>query len=151
EAEEQYVEVKYGRARIYFEPQHWEEAALGFRDIALNHSDKDAGIFAAQLYLEAMNVLGANAEPPRPSCVADMSKDVAGYVADYCSGDEFEHNEAQSELVTGIKVDVPRLDVEKQVEVADGQAGKATFSQRLDDSKDGAGAYREICRTCCEG
>jgi hypothetical protein len=49
EAKEQYVEVKYARARTYFESQHWEEAALGFRDIALNHPDHDAGIFAAQL------------------------------------------------------------------------------------------------------
>jgi hypothetical protein len=29
EAQEQYVEVKYARARTYFEAQHWEEAALG--------------------------------------------------------------------------------------------------------------------------
>ena len=46
EAQEQYVEVKYARARTYFEAQHWEEAALGFRDIALNHSGHEAGIFA---------------------------------------------------------------------------------------------------------
>ncbi|MFO7180521.1 MAG: tetratricopeptide repeat protein, partial [Pseudomonadota bacterium] len=49
EAEEQYVEVKYARARTYFEAQHWGEAALAFRDVAINHADKDAGIFAAQL------------------------------------------------------------------------------------------------------
>ena len=29
QADEQYVEVKYARARTYFEAQHWEEAALG--------------------------------------------------------------------------------------------------------------------------
>jgi tetratricopeptide (TPR) repeat protein len=31
-----YVDVKFARARTYFESQHWEEAALAFRDIAVN-------------------------------------------------------------------------------------------------------------------
>ena len=52
EAAAQHTEVKYARARTYFEAQHWEEAALAFRDVAINHADKDAGIFAAQLYLD---------------------------------------------------------------------------------------------------
>ena len=72
EAEEQYVEVKYARARTYFESQHWEEAALAFRDVAINHADKDAGIFAAQLYLESINVLGGRAEPPGPGAVCAL-------------------------------------------------------------------------------
>ena len=36
QALDQYVEVKYARARTYFEAQHWEEAALGFRDVAVD-------------------------------------------------------------------------------------------------------------------
>ncbi len=38
--------MKYARGRTYFEAQHWEEAALAFRDVALNHTDKDVGIFS---------------------------------------------------------------------------------------------------------
>jgi hypothetical protein len=72
EAEEQYVEVKFGRARTYFEAQHWEQAAVAFRDVAINHSDKDAATYAAQLYLESLNVLGSRTEPPRPTCFDDM-------------------------------------------------------------------------------
>jgi len=83
DALEQYVEVKYGRARIYFEAQHWEEAALAFRDVAINHADKDAGIYAAQLYLEAINVLGARAEPPRPVCFDEMGKDVPTFLEEF--------------------------------------------------------------------
>src|SRR5262249_51037467 len=63
EANEQYVEVKYARGRTYFEAQHWEEAAIAFRDVAMNHSDKEVGIYASQLYLEALNVLGSNMDP----------------------------------------------------------------------------------------
>jgi tetratricopeptide (TPR) repeat protein len=61
---DQRVEVKFARARTYYEAQHWEQAALGFREIALQHSDHDAGIHAAELGLEALNVL---ARAPRPS------------------------------------------------------------------------------------
>src|SRR5262249_39907401 len=56
-AQEQLVEVKYARARTYFEAQHWEEAAVLFRQIALEHSDREVGMYAAQLYLESANVL----------------------------------------------------------------------------------------------
>ncbi len=73
-AQEQLVEVKYARARTYFEAQHWEEAAIGFRDIAMNHSDRDVGIYAAQLYLESVNVLGSNFQ--KTSCFDDMGADV---------------------------------------------------------------------------
>jgi hypothetical protein len=66
EAQEQYVEVKYARARTYFEAQHWEEAALGFRDVAINHADNDAAIYAAQLYLESLNIMGAASSPRTP-------------------------------------------------------------------------------------
>ncbi|HEY6728437.1 MAG TPA: tetratricopeptide repeat protein [Polyangiaceae bacterium] len=151
EAEEQYVEVKYGRARIYFEAQHWEEAALGFRDIALNHPDKDAGIFAAQLYLEAVNVLGAKAEPPRPSCFDDMGKDVPLFLENYCKGSKFEDNKDQCELLTRIKFDIQRLGAQKKVELADSQAEKGNYSAALDNYKDGADSYLEIWRTYCEG
>ncbi|MFO0672073.1 MAG: hypothetical protein U0235_21015 [Polyangiaceae bacterium] len=70
---EQLVEVKYARARTYFEAQHWDEAAMAFKDIADHHADRDVGIYAAQLYLESINVLGANMNPPRPVCYDDMA------------------------------------------------------------------------------
>jgi len=100
EAEEQYVEVKYARARTYFEAQHWEVAALAFREVAINHSDKDAGIFAAQLYLESINVLGSRAEPPRPECFDDMAKDVPTFIELYCKGAKSsEENKEQCETL----------------------------------------------------
>src|SRR5262249_28431360 len=40
EALDNYIEVKYARGRTYLEAQHWDEAALAFRDVAINHSDK---------------------------------------------------------------------------------------------------------------
>ncbi len=150
EAEEQYVEVKYARARTYFESQHWEEAALAFRDVAINHADKDAGIFAAQLYLESVNVLGSRAEPPRPSCFDDMSKDVPVFLELYCKGSKFEDNKDQCESLTRIQFDIMRLKAQKLVEKGDGLSEKGNYKESLDTYKKGAEAYLDLWRTYCE-
>ncbi len=150
EAEEQYMDVKYARARTYFEAQHWEEAAIGFRDIALNYADKDAGIYAAQLYLEAINVLGAKAEPPRPECYDDMAEDVPAFLELYCKGDKFKDNEDQCQLLTRIQFDVLRLRAQKTVELADQQADKGNYREALENYKKGGDQYLDIWRTYCE-
>ncbi len=150
ESEEQYVEVKYARARTYFESQHWEEAALAFREVAINHPDKDAGIFAAQLYLESINVLGSRAEPPRPSCFDDMGKDVPVFLELYCKGQKFEDNKEQCETLTRIQFDIARLKAQKIVELADGQQEKGQYRESLDNYKKGADAYLDLWRTYCE-
>lgn len=151
EALEQYIDVKYARARTYFEAQHWEEAALGFRDIALNHSNADAGIFAAQLYLEAINVLGSKAEPPRPTCFTDMANDVPAFLELYCKDKKAEDNKDQCQLLTSIQFDVMRLKAEKTVEVADGQSDAGKSMDAVDSYRKGAEAYRELWMTYCEG
>ncbi len=123
EAQEQYVEVKYARGRTYFEAQHWEEAALAFRDVALNHADKDVGIYASQLYLESLNVLGANMDPPRPSCYDDMAEDVPRFIELYCKGGKEKDNAEQCGILIRIQRDIERLRAEKLVEAADKMGG----------------------------
>ncbi|MCH2108582.1 MAG: tetratricopeptide repeat protein, partial [Polyangiaceae bacterium] len=150
EAQDQYVEVKFARARTYFEAQHWEEAALGFRDIALNHSDHDAGIYAAQLYLEAVNVLGSKAEPSRPACFDEMATDVPQFIKNYCQGEDYEENEEQCELLTRIEFDVKRLAAQKKVELADSQADAGNFNEALTNYEAGAEAYRALWKDYCE-
>lgn len=150
DAEEQYVEVKYARARTYFEAQHWEEAALAFRDVAINHSDKDAGIYAAQLYLEAINVLGSRAEPPRPVCFDEMGKDVPVFLELYCKGAKADDNKEQCETLNRIQFDIRRLKAQKQVELADSQQDKGDFKNALDNYKKGADSYLELWRGYCE-
>lgn len=151
EAMEQYIDVKYARARTYFEAQHWEEAAIAFRDIALNHSKVDAGIFAGQLYLEAINVLGSKAEPPRPACFTDMGKDVPQFIKLYCDGKKFEDNKEQCELLTRIQFDIERLKAQKIVELADSQAAQGKGSEAIDNYRKGAESYGELWAKYCEG
>jgi TolA-binding protein len=151
EAMEQFIDVKYARARTYFEAQHWEEAAIAFRDIALSHSKVDAGIFAGQLYLEAINVLGSKAEPPRPACFTDMGKDVPQFLKLYCDGKKFDDNKEQCELLTRIQFDIERLKAQKIVELADSQAAQGKGTEAIDNYRKGAESYGELWAKYCEG
>lgn len=143
QAEEQFVEVKYARARTYYEAQHWSEAAIAFRDIALNHADQDAAVYASQLYLESLNVVGAKSEPPRPSCFEEMADDVPKFIELYCTGDQYEDNKENCDLLTRIQCDIRRLAAEKTVELADsGEAG----DKALDMYKKGGDSYIALWR-----
>ncbi|HMJ56023.1 MAG TPA: tetratricopeptide repeat protein [Polyangiaceae bacterium] len=119
QAFDQFVEVKYARARTYFEAQHWEEAALGFRDVAVTYPDKDVGIYAAQLYLESLNVLGTHSDPPKPGCFESMAQDVPLFIKLYCEGPNFQKNQEQCTSLNKIQCDIHRLKAEKTVELAD--------------------------------
>ena len=119
QAFDQFVEVKYARARTYFEAQHWEEAALGFRDVAVTYPDKDVGIYAAQLYLESLNVLGTHSDPPKPGCFESMAQDVPLFIKLYCEGPNFQKNQEQCTSLNKIQCDIHRLKAQKTVELAD--------------------------------
>lgn len=123
QGQDQLVEVKYARARTYFEAQHWDEAALAFRDIAVNYADKDVGIYAMQLYLESLNVLGAHSEPPKPGCFAQMATDVPLFLKLYCDGSQ--KNVEQCTTLTKIQCDIQRLEAETLVKKADGGGATA--------------------------
>lgn len=144
QGQEQLVEVKYARARTYFEAQHWEEAALGFRDIAMNNADRDVGIYAAQLYLESINVLGQHFS--KPTCYDDMEKDVPKFLELYCSGDKAAKNAEQCTILNKIQVDILRLKAQKLVELADKSGGK----EALGMYEKGGTAYFEMFRKYCQ-
>jgi tetratricopeptide (TPR) repeat protein len=142
--QEQLVEVKYARARTYFEAQHWEEAAIGFRDIAMNNADRDVGIYAAQLYLESVNVLGSHFQ--KTSCFDDMEQDVPKFIELYCQGDKATKNAEQCTILNKIQVDILRLKAQKLVERADKEGGKDSLALY----EKGGTAYFEMFRKYCQ-
>ena len=143
--QDQLMEVKYARARTYFEAQHWEEAGIAFRDIAMNNADRDVGIYASQLYLESVNVLGSHANPPRPSCYDDMGADVPKFIELYCTGDKLAKNQEQCTSLNKIQVDILRLKAQETVKLAD--KGGANSLKLYED---GGNAYFELFRKYCE-
>ncbi len=77
---EDIVNIKYRRARIYYEANLFREAAVLFKSIALKHSDHELGIYAANLYLDCLNVLGSMVKTPVPSCYDDLAKIVDVFI-----------------------------------------------------------------------
>lgn len=145
--QDQLVEVKYALARTYFEAQHWEEAAIGFREIAMTYPDNDAAIYAAQLYLESVNVLGAHGNPPRTSCFDDMATDVPKFLDLYCgTPDKQKKNEEQCTSLAKIQVDILRLKAQKLVEIADKNPGPSSAPQY----EQAGNAYLDLFRKYCE-
>ncbi len=119
---ERYVDVKYARARTYFETQHWEEALVGFRDIALAHANHgDAAVYAAHLYLESANVLASRFE--RGGCLDQMAADVPKFSNLFCANSS--ENVGECRLFGRIDVDLQRRAAEALVTRADHGAANA--------------------------
>jgi TolA-binding protein len=123
EALEQYVEVKFARARTYYESQRFEEAAEGFTDIAKNHPKLEAALFAAQLALDSLNVLGSLQENPNPECLLNMEKDVPKYIESFCSDEkQKKDNDEQCSVLFRIQRDIQAERAAALVKKADGGA-----------------------------
>lgn len=76
--------IKYRRARIYYEANHYEEAATLFKDIAYNHPESELAEYAANLYLDSLNVLGTKIEEPRTACVDGIADSIQPLRTRYC-------------------------------------------------------------------
>jgi tetratricopeptide (TPR) repeat protein len=80
--------MKYRRARIYYEANRYEEAAVIFKDIAYNHKESDLAEYAANLYLDSLNVMASMREGDlRPQCYDQMATNVPEIHALYCQTD----------------------------------------------------------------
>jgi tetratricopeptide (TPR) repeat protein len=51
------VQIKYRKARIYYETNHFKEAAAMFGDIATKHPEHELSLYAANLLLDSLNIL----------------------------------------------------------------------------------------------
>ncbi|HEY1955258.1 MAG TPA: hypothetical protein VGH28_06590 [Polyangiaceae bacterium] len=154
QGQEQLVEVKFARARTYFEAQHWEESAAAFLDVAVNNSDRDAGIYAAQLYLESVNVMAShdsaitsNPAGKRIGCYDDMATNVPKFLELYCSADKIKKNEEQCGILNRIQVDILRLKAEATVKKADAQNGS---TESLREYENAGTQYLDLYRKYCE-
>lgn len=141
---EQLVEVKYARARTYFEAQLWEEAALAFREIALSHPDRESSVYAAQLYLESSNVLYTHFG--KASCRVEMSADVPKLMDAHCGPARGAKNADACGTLRVVQVDLLRLEAQELV----AKAQKASGSESLALFERGGQAYFELFRKYCQ-
>jgi tetratricopeptide (TPR) repeat protein len=81
--------MKYRRARIYYESNRFEQAAVIFKDIAYNHQKSELAEYAANLYLDSLNVMASMREgDTRPQCYDEMAKAVPELFQFYCATPE---------------------------------------------------------------
>ncbi|MEC7522618.1 MAG: tetratricopeptide repeat protein [Myxococcota bacterium] len=123
--------IKYRRARIYYESNQYEEAAVIFRDIALNHRDSELSEYAANLYLDSLNIMGTQWQ--RTSCIGEIRDNIEPLAGAYCanSGQRDEHPEL-CQVLDQLRCDTLRL-----------QAEAATREERF---RDAAQTYVTIAR-----
>ena len=77
--------IKYRRARIYYESNRFEEAALLFRDIAFNHKESELSEYAANLYLDCLNIMGTQLDEPRVACVQELGASLDPMASAFCA------------------------------------------------------------------
>lgn len=103
--------VKYRLARIYYESNRFEEASILFKDIAINHSQTELAEFAANLYLDSLNVLGT--EWHRSSCIGNIRESLGPFSRIYCSSDSArEEHPDLCGVVSQLECDTLRLQAE---------------------------------------
>jgi TolA-binding protein len=143
------VEVKYARARTYFEAHRWEEAAIAFRDIAFHDAAREVGIYAAQLYLEALNVMGSHRSTPRLACYDDLARDIPKLLELYCEGDKGKNNADQCGTLSSIQWDVMRMEAQRLVTSAKGD-DPASLAAREKGAKAYLELWQKIGEKACE-
>jgi tetratricopeptide (TPR) repeat protein len=74
--------VLYRWARLYYEANQFERAATIFRRVAMDHASSEVGEFAANLYLDSMNVLLTGG---RTSCRAAIGSALEPIRGLYCN------------------------------------------------------------------
>ena len=148
DGQKQMAEIKFERARMYYGAQHWQEAALAFRDIALNYPTDEYGLMAAQYELEALNILALKVDPPRSSCITEMQRDVPKYVDLYC-GEKNDAAQRSGETcmnLSKVKVDLERLKCQATVK----EAGSAPPAKAVTLYTDGGKCYMDLFEPYCQ-
>ncbi len=83
------ITIKYRRAYLFYNANHFEEAATIFRDVANSPADtpdpENLREISADLYLDALNVMGSMWNPQRPACFDSMGEEVPRFVSTFCT------------------------------------------------------------------
>jgi tetratricopeptide (TPR) repeat protein len=126
---ERHAVIAYALGRLYFDADHFAEAAVTFGEIARGRSETSVGIHASQLYLESINVLGTAGDA---SCYDEMARDVPVFLGLYCKDGKEKANADQCGVMDRIERDIVRLQAEQKIKEGD-KGGP--------DGRDGSAAY----------
>ena len=134
------IDVKYARARVYWELKRFEEAAAAFREFVSTFPESDKATAAAELYLECANILTFHG-PKRTACVDDMVRDVPKFIETFCTSDKQKQDNADTcGTLAKVQCDIQRIRAYKTVEDAD----KGNPSNAVEMYERGGKSYLEL-------
>jgi tetratricopeptide (TPR) repeat protein len=138
-------DVVFVRARKDLETRRFEDAAVGFRYLAIHRSDQDLGARAALPYLEAVNQIGTRLN--RSSCWDDIARDVPRLRDLYCVGEKAKKSPDTCLMLDQVQADLDRLEAQKIVEQADKGGGEP---ESIPLYEKGGALYFDMFRKYCE-
>ena len=127
----------YALARVYYEAHEWVDAAKALRAIAMRQVDSDVGLYAAELYLDALDTLGGPAH--RRACFDDMQRDLPVLAEKYCTSAT--RDESTCRTFARMSTDVSRMLAEEAVTVGRRDRDPARI-------RAGAERYERLMKTC---
>ncbi len=81
--------IRYRRAYMHYVANHFEESSTLFREIAFSDpaapDPENLREIAADLYLDALNVMGSQWNPARPQCIMELTNEVPRMKERFCS------------------------------------------------------------------
>jgi len=98
----------FTQARALLDAKRWPEATSAFGEIARTYSHEDLGILSAMLYVEGINLLGSQLEPPRPGCHDEMSARLPTLQRLYCENGENQRHPQECRLFFRIERSLQR-------------------------------------------
>lgn len=107
------VNIKYRRARIFYEANQFAPASVLFNDLVTSHPTHELAVISANLYLDSLNALGDLIETPRPSCYDNLADSVDVFIdTAKAPGRHLMEDEAFAGALKGLKVGVMRKKAE---------------------------------------
>ncbi len=101
--------IKYRRARIYYEANRFEEAAALFRDVVDNHGNSELAVYAANLYLDSLNMLGVREPAREEACLGTLVASMDPLWSGFCEAtQERSANAELCDIVEQLRCDVVR-------------------------------------------
>jgi hypothetical protein len=133
-------------ARAYYDANHYKEAAPIFARVAQAGPKTDVGIYAAQLYMECLNMVLSNADTTPPACTEAIGGATRVYVGLYCSPPGKDDEEACS-VFDMVDMDIQRLAAENAVTAGQKLGAGSTDGSAL--LRKAGGIYMDVFADFC--
>jgi hypothetical protein len=162
--QEKLIEIKHRRGFIYYDAQHWDEAAEAFKEVAMSHPDHEYGIVDAGFYLDSVVRVYLYADPARANCGQQIGDDVEKLVAMYCDkdkvtarlkdkkrADEFLNTTAgQCDRLLAARADLDAIKAQDLAKAEKYEEAADKFAKLADDVCSGALAQADLDRKATE-